>query len=172
MAPIWEKMGCGGEPELLGRELPASARVAASEASLCGTFNEGCATALAREPALDSKSTPGRVAASGLSAGLGVGAELSPLDTATPSGARRAAPSKSDANSPYLPQGRAQEGAVPLEPAYLESIPLIACLAATFHTVYRAQMRADTPARKPPPLPPEGGQPGVIVNSCGSVRLQ
>ena len=50
--------------------------------------------------------TPGSVAASGLRLGCGSGAELSPLDTPTPSRAGRAAPSNFEAKSQPSPPGR------------------------------------------------------------------
>src|SRR5271170_5171256 len=96
-----EKMGCGGDPD--PDKLPAPTMVSASEGSLLGREDE--TLPFDSDPPAPGKvtseaSTPGRAAPSELSAGLGVAEELSPLDTAIPSCARRAPPSLSPAMSP------------------------------------------------------------------------
>src|SRR5271166_6380891 len=89
VAPMEEKMGCGGLPL---PEARGSAMVMASEGSLLGV---GDATVPGK--VTSEELAPSWVIASDPSAGLGVAAELSPLDTATPSCALRAAPSGSPA---------------------------------------------------------------------------
>src|SRR5271166_721422 len=104
VAPMEEKMGCGGLPP---PEARGSAIVMASEGSLLGV---GDATVPGK--VTSEESTPGWVIASDPSASLGVAADLSPLDTATPSCALRAAPSGSPAIS-YTSPGRATCGGEP-----------------------------------------------------------
>src|SRR5271167_3541177 len=88
VAPIEEKIGCGGLlPELRGWTV-----VIASEASLFGVI--GAATP---GDVASTGPTPGLVMPSDPSAGLGVAAELSPLETATPSCPFRALSSESPA---------------------------------------------------------------------------
>src|SRR6516164_6805913 len=104
-----EKMGCGGDPD--PDKPPVPTMVAASEGSLLRPEAE--TVSFDGDSPVPGKVTsvvsiPGRVAPSGLSAGLGVAEELSPLDTAIPSCARRAAPSLSPAMSPF--QGCVSEG--------------------------------------------------------------
>src|SRR5271165_5828854 len=85
VAPMAEKIGWEGLP-LLGPRSPAM--VAASEGSLFGVVGSavpGEVTSAACKPGSVKPSEP--------SAGLGVAAELSPLDTAIPSRAFRAASS-------------------------------------------------------------------------------
>src|SRR5664279_386485 len=105
VAPMCEKMGFG--LELSPDELPVPTMVAASEGPLLGAEDETRPRGVDGGAAVPGKvtsaaSTPGRVIPSESRAGLGVGAELSPLDTAIPSCARRAAPSLSPAIYPFL----------------------------------------------------------------------
>src|ERR1035441_4260732 len=87
VAPICEKMGFG--LELSPDELPAPTMVAASEGPLLGAEDETRPLGVDGGAAVPGKvtsaaSTPARVIPSESRAGLGVGAELSPLDTAIP----------------------------------------------------------------------------------------
>src|SRR5271165_2900147 len=88
VAPMAEKMGCGG----LLPEFGGWIMVFASEASLWG----GSGTAMPGE-VTSAAPIPGSVMPSDPSVGLGVAAELSPLETATPSCPLRAWPSDSPA---------------------------------------------------------------------------
>src|SRR5271157_2470133 len=110
-----EKMGCG---ELPAPEDPrGSAIVMASDESLLGVSGVPVPGEVA-----SGELTPGLVIASGLSAGFGAAAELSPLDTATPSGAFRVASFESPA-IPYTSPGKDPrvEEAPPLRAGCLQS---------------------------------------------------
>ena len=110
-------MGCGVLP---APEARGSAMVMASEESVFGMGN-----APAPGEVASRELTPGSVIASGLSAGLGIAAELSPLDTAMPSCAFRAASFESPAIS-YTSRG---------SPHVEDSSPTQSCMSSEYTSI-------------------------------------
>src|SRR5271166_71477 len=102
VAPMAEKMGCGGLlPELRGWTL-----VIASEGLFLGVIGKGTPGEVTSAAPI-----PGSVIPSDPRVGLGVAAELSPLETATPSCPFRAWPSESPAIPTRLLKTRRRVGA-------------------------------------------------------------
>src|SRR5271166_1369389 len=121
VAPMEEKIGCG----VLLPELGGWIVVFASEGALLGVIGTGVPGEVTSAAPI-----PGSVMPSEPSVGLGVAAELSPLETATPSCPLRAWPSDSPAIPYTFPLPRPRMGASrPLNSGWLQSIPLFQALS-------------------------------------------